>query len=320
MRTLFRFPMKSFAITFCLILAATNAPSSFADSAYSDLVVFGDSLSDPGNVYVLTGEVSVRPYDEGNVPSAPYPIGQGKTFSNGPNWAQLVAKSLQLNAGAGPALRNKTFTNYAYGGARASSAAGGPFDMSAQVAQYLADNGAADPHALYSVWFGGNDVRDALFACFAGGAPAAQAVISNVVSNYASNMGILISAGATDFVVPGVPNIGVAPAVTAFGPEASGLATLLTFMINQGLSAVLDSLEEIPGVSITRVDMFAVITDAVDNPGTYGFVNVEDACLTPVVYAGAICESPDEYLFWDGIHPTRTGHELLADAVLSAMP
>jgi phospholipase/lecithinase/hemolysin len=312
--------LKTLAITFCLILVAANSPSLFADSDYSDMVVFGDSLSDPGNVFVLTGQVSVRPYAEGNIPSAPYPIGKGKTFSNGPTWSQLVAKTLQLNAGTGPALRNQTFTNYAFGGARASSTAGGPFDMSAQVAQYLADNGAADPDALYAVWFGGNDVRDALFAFFAGGADAAQAVITAAISNYATNMGILISAGATDFVVPSAPNVGVVPSVTAFGPEVSGLATLLSFAFNQGLSAVLDSLEGVPGISITRVDMFALTTDAVDNPGAYGFFNVEDACLTPVVYAGAICESPEGYLFWDGIHPTRMGHEMLADAVLSALP
>jgi phospholipase/lecithinase/hemolysin len=294
---------------------------AFAGSGYSDMVVFGDSLSDPGNVFVLTGQVSVRPYAEGNVPSAPYPIGQGKTFSNGPNWSQLVAKTLGLNAGTGPALKNQTFTNYAFGGARASSAAGGPFDMTAQVAQYLADNdGAADPDALYAVWFGGNDVRDALFAFFAGGPPAAQAVITAALSNYATNMGILIAAGAGDVVVLNAPNVGVAPSVTAFGPEASGLATLLSFAFNQGLSDVLDSLEGAFGVNITRVNMFAVITDAVDNPGAYGFANVEDACLIPVVYDGAICKSPDGYLFWDGIHPTRTGHELLADAVLSVLP
>jgi phospholipase/lecithinase/hemolysin len=289
-------------------------------SGYSDMVVFGDSLSDPGNVFVLTGQVSVRPYAEGNVPSAPYPIGQGKTFSNGPNWSQLVAKTLGLNAGTGPALKNQTFTNYAFGGARASSAAGGPFDMTAQVAQYLADNGAADPDALYAVWFGGNDVRDALFAYLGGGPDAALAVITAALSNYATNMGILIAAGARDFVVPNAPNVGVVPSVTAFGPQASGLATLLSFGFNQGLSDVLDSLDGVPGVNITRVDMFTLITGVVGNPGAYGFVNAEDACLIPVVYDGAICKSPDGYLFWDGIHPTRTGHELLADAVLSVLP
>jgi outer membrane lipase/esterase len=289
-------------------------------SGYSDMVVFGDSLSDPGNVFVLTGQVSVRPYAEGNVPSAPYPIGQGKTFSNGPNWSQLVAKTLGLNAGTGPALRNQTFTNYAFGGARASSAAGGPFDMTAQVAQYLADNGAADPDALYAVWFGGNDVRDALFAYFGGDPDAALAVIIAAVSNYATNMEILIAAGARDFVVPNAPNVGVVPSVTAFGPQASVLATQLSFVFNQGLSDVLDSLEGAFGVNITRVDMFTLITGVVGNPGAYGFVNAEDACLIPVVYDGAICKSPDGYLFWDGIHPTRTGHELLADAVLSVLP
>ena len=289
-------------------------------SDYSDMVVFGDSLSDPGNVFVLTGQVSVRPYDDGNIPSWPYPIGRGKTYSNGPTWSQLVAQELKLQAGTGPALRTTRFTNYAFGGARASDSAGGPFDMTVQVSQFLADNGgAADSDALYAFWFGGNDVRDALEAALTGGSPVA--VIAAALSNYATNMVTLISSGATDFVILNAPNLGVAPAVTALGSAASAGATSLSFLFNLELDGVLDGIETaFPQVSITRVDMFTVITDAVDNPGDHGFVNVEEACLTPLVYAGAICKSPDGYLFWDGIHPTRMGHEMLADAVLSSMP
>lgn len=296
--------------------------SSFADSGYSDMVVFGDSLSDPGNVFVITKQVSVRPYDAGNIPSAPYPMGKGKTFSNGATWSQLVAKELKLNGGTGPALRTTRFTNYAFGGARASDTAGGPFDMSAQVAQYLADyGGAADPYALYAVWFGGNDVRDALEAFQGGGLPAAQAVLTDALTGFANNMIALIAFGATEFVVPNVPNVGLAPAVTALGPAASAGATQLSFAFNVELDGVLDGLEFLfPEINITRVDAFGLITAVVASPGTYGLGNAEDACLTPLVTAGAICKSPGEYLFWDGIHPTRAGHELVADFVLDELP
>jgi phospholipase/lecithinase/hemolysin len=27
------------------------------------------------------------------------------------------------------------------------------------------------------------------------------------------------------------------------------------------------------------------------------------------------CETPDEYLFWDGIHPTRAAHTIVAQKV-----
>jgi phospholipase/lecithinase/hemolysin len=293
--------------------------SSFADSGYSDMVVFGDSLSDPGNVFVVTKQVSVRPYVAGNIPSAPYPIGQGKTFSNGPTWSQVVAQELNLHGGTGPALSTTRFTNYAFGGARASAVAGGPFDMSAQVSAYLTDNAGADPDALYAVWFGGNDVRDALVAALTGGSP--EAVITDAVTNFANNMVTLIFWGAKDFLVPNVPNLGVAPAITALGPGASAGATQLSFLFNLALNGALDGIElAFPQVNITRLDTFTLITAIAASPGTYGIGNATDACLTPMITAGAICKSPEDYLFWDGIHPTRTGHALVADAVLSELP
>jgi thermolabile hemolysin len=33
----------------------------------------------------------------------------------------------------------------------------------------------------------------------------------------------------------------------------------------------------------------------------------------------AVCHHPDRYLFWDAIHPTRAGHELIADAARAAL-
>jgi phospholipase/lecithinase/hemolysin len=40
--------------------------------------------------------------------------------------------------------------------------------------------------------------------------------------------------------------------------------------------------------------------------------------VTPLV-APFRCQDPDEYLFWDGIHPTRAAHAALADAVANLL-
>ena len=137
----------------CLSIIATTA---IAENSYSEMIVFGDSLSDPGNAFVLTGSSSVRPFDAGNIPSAAYAIG-GHHFSNGETWSEHVSKSLHLHGGNGPALRSPEFSNYAFGGARARPAAGGPFDLNAQLGAYFANTGGnVDGEALYVLFFGGN--------------------------------------------------------------------------------------------------------------------------------------------------------------------
>ena len=314
-------------------LSILSASAVIADTGYSDMVVFGDSLSDPGNVFVLAGEVSVRPYNAGNIPDAPYPIG-GLTFSNGKTWAERVSAALKLKGGTGPALRATTFANYAFGGARASSSAGGPFDLSAQVGQYFADTGgSADSEALYTVFIGGNDVRDALIAfnvtlqqtliaggtlpeALAAGQAAAEVILADAVTTIADNIIALGSQGARNFLVPNVPNLGVVPAITDLGANAVTLATQLSFGFNLALENALSSIEFALPVNITRFDVFTFISSVAAAPETFGMVNAVDACLTPEITKGAVCKRPDDYLFWDGIHPTRTGHNLLAEAAL----
>jgi outer membrane lipase/esterase len=318
-----------------MLLAFTPA---FADSAHGEMYVFGDSLSDPGNVFVVTGEVSVRPYDASGIPDAPYPIGRGMTFSNGANWAQVYGQARRHQGATGPALRETRFTNYAFGGARAADSLGNPFDMGEQVAQFLSDQGGtAEPDALYAVWFGGNDIRDALMAFLvayetaligggslddaqAAGEAAAEASIFVSITSYMDNLSALVLSGATHFLILNAPNVGLAPAVAALGPEASGLAWLLSVAFNSALDSALDSFElALPWVQLTRVDAFTTITAIVFNPGLHGLSNTVDSCITPEVMKDAICDAPKEYLFWDGLHPTRTGHQLIAEYVMEAM-
>jgi phospholipase/lecithinase/hemolysin len=317
-------------------LTVLSASAVIADTGYSDMVVFGDSLSDPGNVFVVAGEVSVRPYDAGNIPDAPYPIG-GLTFSNGKTWIEHVSANLKLKGGTGPALRTSTFSNYAFGGARAASSAGGPFDLSAQVGQYFADTGGSvDSEALYTVYIGGNDVRDALSAfnvalqqtliaggtvpeALAAGQAAAEVILTDAVTTIADNIIALASQGAGNFLVPNVPNLGLVPAITDLGPDAATLATQLSFSFNLALENTLSSIEAALSVDINRFDTFAFISSVVAAPDAFGLDNAVDACITPEVKKGAVCKHPEDYLFWDGIHPTRTGHNLLAEQALSIL-
>lgn len=147
----------------CLVLAG--------DKPYERVVVFGDSLSDPGNAFFLTGINLKPPYstlDEFLIPDAPYARG-GNHFSNGPTWIERLAKKLAVRGSAKPAFKGKNgkklkMTNYAVGGARARDN-GIDINLNTQLSAFLSDSqGVASMDALYVIALGGNDVRDAVAA------------------------------------------------------------------------------------------------------------------------------------------------------------
>ncbi len=298
-----------------LLLLLVATPPLYADASYSRLVVFGDSLSDPGNAFVVTGENAVPPFQA--VPSAAYAIG-GHHFSNGPTWVEQLAKDLKLPTSAKPALRVPgIFTNYAVGGARARGGTTS-VDLTTQVSTFLGDfGGSASSDALYVIWIGSNDIRDALVAAVADPTFATSiAIIISAVNTEAANIGALVAAGATQFLVLNAPNVALTPAVTSLGPTAVFGATLLSGSYNAGLSAALDGLETaIPVIDIIRFDTFALVSTFVADPEDFGLENSMDSCITPGLIVGAICDKPKDFLFWDFIHPTKTTHRLIGEAV-----
>lgn len=290
-----------------------------AGAAGDPICTFGDSLSDTGNVFFVTGELSQRPYDP--IPSAPYPIG-GINFSNGRLWIEHLVLAEQRRRDARPALRQPgRFCNYAFGGARARQIDPARFDLPAQVATYLTDFAAQpDPASLYAIMIGGNDVRDALTALALDPSGVTSGlIIADSVSSISNQILALYNlAQARRFLVFNAPNLGVTPAVAAQGPAAQAVATALSQQFALDLSAALDNLDLLAEIDITRVDLFALINQiAVDPPA--GISNTTDSCITPGLRPGAICDEPDSFAFWDFIHPTRVVHRLIYEAAAGAL-
>ncbi len=46
----------------------------------------------------------------------------------------------------------------------------------------------------------------------------------------------------------------------------------------------------------------------VSNPGAFGFTDVTDPCLVGLTP----CSNPNQYLFWDTLHPTTAADAILA--------
>jgi phospholipase/lecithinase/hemolysin len=279
-----------------------------AQTTFTKITVFGTSLSDPGNVFALTGEQSTPPYntlDQLLIPSAPYAKG-GHHFSNGATWIEQLARPFGLSAYVQPAFKGSSpkAANYAVGGARAYD--GG---LSAQVNAFLHDSGNLAPSdSLYVVEFGGNDIRDALVDYFEHGNTAIPAI---ALAQIDSNIRALYSAGARKFFIWDAPNISLAPAIQSLGDGAIMGAELFSRGFNTGLGAVLGGLLSLPDIEIVMFDAFGILNDLVSDPEAFGLGVAEGACITPNDPPFE-CKTPDNYLFWDGVHPTKTVHAILA--------
>ncbi len=255
----------------------------------TNIVTFGDSLSDNGNFYAATGNTS---------PPAPYWNGR---FSNGPVWVEQYAAS------QGAAL-----DGWAVGGAQTGTINnnGAIFDgIMTQVNNYVTTlGGGLVPNAsttLFTIWGGAND--------FLGMAPGDNpiTVLTNAVSNIMTEIGILAASGAQNFAILGLPDLGLTPKSIAdeiLVPGSQANATAISSAFNSTLISQLAV--NFPGLHYTYIDTFFLLQDAVNNPGTYGFTNVNQPCFDSSV--PSLCANPDQYVFWDPIHPTQKTHSLIA--------
>ncbi len=299
-------------IGFALLLSLCSAIAGAVP--YSDLYVFGDSLSDQGNVSLLTGGAAPPPeYTDGST--------YGR-FTNGRNYIDYLAQDLGLSVT--PSLLGGT--NYAYGGARTSYQVWpipGAQTLLQQRDAYLASlgGGSANASALYVVWAGANNLADILTQLAANPGYDPSADLAGAVGDLASVVTSLVVAGAHSIVVPNIPDLGLVPAVTGGGAPNPG-ASYLTGIFNQALSTALDQIDALfPAVDLIRIDTFSLLDAVYMNPAAYGLTNVSTGCYS--LYAlpgGTTCANPQEYLFWDAMHPTTATHRILADTFLHAVP
>ncbi|KAJ3178443.1 hypothetical protein HDU87_003517 [Geranomyces variabilis] len=256
-------------------------------------VVFGDSLSDNGNLWAFTN----RSYP----PSPPYFSGR---FSNGPTWIELVAEK------HGAAL-----ADLAWGGATSDSVLSPPAkipgfsipSVKEQVQAFL-DNkpltsvqktidAALDvvkggiSKAFFVVWGGGNDYLQEQ-------ATGRHVDPSAVAAALRASLDLLANRGGKRFIVPNLPgatfadhNIALNATVTSFR-QANPKATVLYFDVNP----VFSSVETNPAFKNTTAPCLENITK---NGQVVGF---------------RVCSEPDTYSEWDGVHPTAAVHRLVAQA------
>ena len=283
--------MKKTLIGIILGMSALFTPGLGHASAYSAMYVFGDSLSDNGNLAAY---------------GVPFPNGYvGDRFSNGPVAVEQLAGIL----GIAPA----NFHDFAFGGAETGTAnpdltgtALANTGVKSQVLAYAA-GGAADPNALYFLWAGANDLLNGVENHDTLG--QLLAIIQAAIANIGSEIDLLHTLGAQHFLVPNLTDLGLTPLARSFGTTEANALSLLAATFNQALAASLPAY-------VTQVDTFSLLDQVVADPAAYGLGNVADACTDGTT----VCGNPGQYLFWDALHPTTAADAFLAADFAAAVP
>ncbi|PZT98348.1 MAG: autotransporter domain-containing esterase [Brevundimonas sp.] len=283
-------------ITGGAVAALAVAACAFAGSAsaqtYNRLVVFGDSLSDNGNLYLISG--GTQP------PSPPY----ARRFSNGPTFVELLGfNAANFNGSVTGSI------NYAFGGSRTDASAGVPFGMLNQLSRYTAAGGRFSSTDLVSVLGGANDIFQGL--PIAGASASPVAAITPVATAAAANIDSLVNsiagAGAGTILVTNLPKLSLTPQFR--GTTAAPLADYAVTTFNAALQANLTATAAArPGGNIVMMDLFKVGDTLAADPGAFGIANIAQTCFNGVT----VCSNPDSYFYFDGVHPTAAGHRIIA--------
>ena len=272
-------------------------PTAILAHAYSNILAFGDSLSDNGvyKDYPIIG--GGTPGNNNTLDTYGF-----QRYSNGPVWVEYLA---------GPTLFNAPLLDMAYGGATsgwddpaASKKTGIPiFDTTRglqwQVATYGSVFHTITPTTLVTVWAGGND----MFQYFS--PDTVQAGLNRALGLYDPNKAAdnielaiqnLIAIGGREFIVPNLNYTDTDPFKPWKQPFDIELALDLAF-----LKATY------PETDIYALDMNGFVpTGVIDlfGPGTF---------LNPI-------DGPGPYAWWDavGVHPTTEVHAQIADLAAAA--
>jgi outer membrane lipase/esterase len=134
----------------------------------------------------------------------------------------------------------------------------------------------------------------------------------------------LIDGGASTVLWANVTDLGLTPAIAITDKQLQGLelpsdlfkATATEFAETYNVEVKTQLQSQINSGAIVEFDLFQTLRDIVN--GNVNGLNVSDTCVTPNIPPFA-CRKADNYLFWDGIHPTKAGHELFAEEAVDVL-
>jgi phospholipase/lecithinase/hemolysin len=283
-----------------------------------NIVVFGDSLSDNGNLYELMHH---------SIPKSP-PYYDGR-FTDGLVWIEQLAEKYFPNH------RAQHLQDYAFGAAGVLIEDEDDDDvltLRSEVKTYLtAHNDQADPDTLFFIWIGGNN--------YLGNPENVDETVNDVITGINIDVQRLIKHGARHFMIMGLPDLGKTPAAKDQEDEAD--LTKYSMLHNMRLTHLFEELKSShPDVQWLYFDTNQIFLDIFANPGNYNISDTTNSCFDSLIQTHTKSsvisiaqgvsrqaiqiknEQPnhelqncDGYLFFDQVHPTKQVHEIAAHYV-----
>ncbi|MGQ3892269.1 SGNH/GDSL hydrolase family protein [Legionella sp. CNM-4043-24] len=281
--------------------------SAVAASPINTIAVFGDSLSDNGNLYE---------YMQHRVPQSP-PYFEGH-FSNGPVWIERLADLMFPQNGS------RHLLDYAFGGAGVSMDVDEDvlFSLHHEVDVYaLSHENKADPNTLFVVWIGANN--------YLAMPEDDEASVRDVIGGTRIELQRLLDMGARHILVLNLPDLGKTPAARDF--DSVERLTALSLNHNAALADLIQDMKErTPGVQWFQYDVFTSFDGIFSTPEKFGLSNTQDTCYdvsldepskTMLVKMAAkrgqrnLDDACQGYLFFDPVHVTTVTHDVVAHQV-----
>lgn len=334
-------------IIFCCLLFLSLSLNA---KVFERIVVFGDSLSDTGNIYKYMMHLLPK--------SPPYYKGH---FSNGPMWTEGLFQHFMSSTD------QERAHNFAVGGAAAVIDLGNtlPFSLATEVKDYLyLHKDRRKDVTLFLLWIGGNN-----YINYPG---HVEQKTEKTVAGIQRNIENLIQHGAEIFFIPNLPDLGGIPRANQSSSKAAEL-TALSNAHNKKLKEMITQMRKVhPNVQFIDFDIKEIWDDLISNPASHGITNTKDACYkgsiifmnseqsdqdlrtyliqdnenkgvmlsthkldlilnTPTLREAAktgmllskshIYDSLDcaGYVFWDDIHPTTYVHQKISQYAIQAI-
>lgn len=298
-------------------LALTKAPTlnpaptlpapgdNVIENNYSQIISFGDSMSDNGNMYKVTYDLTGW-----GLPMAPNYNGR---FSDGPVVLEVMSNFL-----------NRPLINYAFGGGQSGYGGlvpvfGLQIGVLKQVDDFIGNLGylvPADPAALYVIWTGPDDYYQSINLYLPG-------VAVSITANVKTAMTKLYNSGARHFFIPTMPDLAITPSARfceTFMPGyldiARSASADLTTRMNEMLKAFA---RNHPAATVRTLDAVTYSQNLYLWLAITG-VNVTQSCYKPpfMGLTGPVSGPPENYMFWDENHPTAWVSRIIGEAMAYA--